>query len=335
MGNERYLPDSNSLRHQFSGVYRREADASPFASLAEITPADKGLLRETVRIRRPQSKNYEDSWGYVIQATRYHGLKWHDQETGSLIFFGRRSETDPTLVVPSFFATPAELTAIVNHVQYKLNVPQTIIKNVSPEDVTSLRPYGFRPYQESEGWSAEARFDDQTYPQQIVDLQKLMEKRGNAYHHLRKALNKYPDVTIRTYQETDKDDVLAIFAAKDGSTRRTQERPKGMYFESHAMYPEADIDKFVTIDNGSGEIIGFSATSDISPLTTASVASLFRPDATKARIWCTYHILAKKYDEGFQLANLGGSEFEATYLFRRRTFRPAEELEKTHLVYAP
>jgi len=330
---ERNLPDVHSLRHQSRGIHRRDRDPNPFASFAEIRPADKGLLQETVQRFRPHSKNYEDSWGYIIQATRYGGFKWHDPQTGSLIFFGRKSHTDPALVVPSFFAEPAMLTSVVDGTQHALKAPQTIIKNASLEDVVHLLPYGFRQYEKHEGWSMEARFDDQTYPQQIVDLKKVIEARGKAYTQLRETLRKEHHMSIRTYQKTDRNEVLDVFASKDGNSRRTLEKSKGAYFASHVMYTTADIDKSVVTDNETGKIVGFLATSDISSETTALVASLFRPDARNTRLWSIYQTLVTKYYEGFHLATLGGCETEANYTFKREKFRPIEQLEKTHLVY--
>lgn len=301
--------------------------------LTNITSSDKEILLKISSRLRPDSINYEDCWGYIIQATRYGGLKWYDPTTESLIFFGRKSDTDATIVVPVFFAEPKYLAHVIKIVQETLKAPQIILKNINPQDVDKFMLYGFHPYNETQGWSAEVRFDDQTYPQQIVDLQKLVVPKGKAYHQLKKSLNKKPYVSIRRYNESDKDNVLHLFALKDGNARDSIEREKGMYFVSHAMYPDADIDKFVIIDKKTNEIIGFTATSDISTSNTALVASIFKVGVRIASIWGIYHTLLIKYREGFALANLGGCETEGTYVFLHRNFRPIEELSKTHLVY--
>jgi hypothetical protein len=101
------------------------------------------------------------------------------------------------------------------------------------------------------------------------------------------------------------------------------------------MYATADIDKYVILDKTSGEIIGFTATSNISPKTTAYVASIFKPGVKVASVWGIYQTLLIKYQEKFEFANLGGCETEGTYNFMRRTFRPVERIEKVHLIYAP
>lgn len=301
--------------------------------LSNIVPTDEKLLRETVLRVRPLSINYEDSWGYIIQATRYGGFKWYDHHNKSLIFFGRKSENDPILVVPSFFAEQKYLANIVTLVQKTIKAPRTVLKNIKPEDVESFLPFGFRPYKKDESWCPEARFDDQTYPQLVIDLKNVEKKKGNRYKKLRTALNKKPKITIRKYNETDKNDVLEIFALKDGTSNNTVERSKGIYYASHIMYLASNLDKFVIIDNETKNIIGFTATSDISSINTTLVASLFKPGFKIASVWGIYQTLIIKYLQGFQKINLGGSETSGSYNFMRRTFQPVIKLKKTHLVY--
>jgi hypothetical protein len=304
-----------------------------FTTLNKIIPSDKKLLAKTVKYFRPNSKNYEDSWGYIIQATRYGGFKWYDPDTGSLIFFGRKSDTDPTLVIPNFFATPKYLANVVKQIQKALKAPRTILKNIDPDEIKQFIPYGFHPYNKNDGWNAKTRFDDQTFPQPIIDLRQLFEGDGKKYYKLRNALYKNPHLTIRKYRSTDKAAVLEIFALKDGNMLVSSGVEKGMFYASHVMYPTASLNKFVVINNDSKEMIGFIALSDISPIVTTAIASIFKPESKNFRVWCEYQILVKKYQKGFQLANLGGSEYEGDYHFKVWTFRPTEELEKTHLVF--
>ncbi len=303
----------------------------PFVS--KIITSDKKLVQETLQRTRPDSKNYEDSWGYIIQATRYGGFKWFDKRTGSLIFFGRKSNSDQTLVVPSYFAENEYLASAVNAVQAALKAPKTILKNAPEESISELCRFGFREYNENEQWSKEARFDDQTYPQLIIDLQKLIEKDGRSYHLLRKALNKNPNISIRKYNGADRETVLKIFDLKDGDTKDTIGKRKGVYYTSHVMYPDADITKFVVVDNQNGEIIGFTATSDITSEITTLIASLFKPGIKVASIWAMYQTLAIKYQQGFQFANLGGCETEMIYTFKCEKFPPVKKLFKKHLIF--
>src|SRR5258708_36746953 len=100
--------------------------STPSFLTSKIVPADRELLYNAVIKFRPNSKNYEDSWGYVIQATRYHGFKVYDPKTGSLIFFGNKAPHDKTLVVPTFCAKPEYLHQVVRRIQIERKVPQVI-----------------------------------------------------------------------------------------------------------------------------------------------------------------------------------------------------------------
>ena len=287
-----------------------------------ITPADKAILQQAVSRWRPNLKNYEDSWGYIIQATRNMGGRWYNPATQTLVFFCRKPHDDNTLVIPNFFAEPEHLKSIIEELQSNFNVSQTVLKNINPQDIEKFIPYGFRQYYDNEQWDDFARFDDQTYPQLVIDLKALAEKKGQGYRHLRRYLRKTTFASIRNYKDKDRDDVLSIFRKKGG-----------MYYESHKMYPDADIDKFVIIDKRTESILGFTAALDLSSTATTLVASLFLPHIRFESSLGTYSTLLTKYKQGFMFANIGGFETKGTYRFYRGSFRPVEEVQKTHLVY--
>lgn len=312
-------------------IIRNDPQLIPYLSV--ITPHDKKLVREAIKRMRPNSKNYEDSWGYIIQATRYGGFKWYDSHTGSLIFFGRKSETDSTLVIPAYFSDLEYLVYIVNRIYKAFNNKKVILKNVNTEEIISLMSHGFRMYEKNEGWDKEAQFDDQTFPQLVVDLKKTIEARGSGFRNLRSALKKITNIRMRKYTHSDRNEVLEIFSLKDKQSKHALQKAKNSYFVSHEMYPDAEIEKYVFFDTHTKEILGFTATSDISSKITALVAALFKPEAKNANIWGIYQTFIQKYREGYQFANLGGCEFKHTYHFTREKFRPLEEIGKSHLVY--
>ena len=328
-----------SLTTQFPRKY-----TYPFSEISKIIRSDKKLLEKTLQLYRPNSKNYEDSWGYIIQSTRYGGFKWYDPTSNSLIFFGRKSDNDPTLVVPNFFAEPKYLASVLAKIQKEVKTSKTILKNINPDEIYLFTPYDFRPYKKNEYWNSQFKYDDQTYPQGIIDLKQVKEAQGKKYHPLRRALNKMPDLSFRKYKISDKKAVLELFALKDRYLNGIQEN--GMYFVSHEMYPNAAIDKYIIIDNETGEILGFTATSDINHDNTTLVASIFKNNLkfnTSKRIsdtrsyivsiWGIYHTFCEKYKERYKLINVGGNEAIRAYTFLHRTFHPVEESQKTHLVF--
>lgn len=311
----------------------KPADFSSY--IAPLSPKDKLLIKATVLKFRPKSISYEDSWGYIIQASRYNGFRWYDPETGYLIFFCNKSEKDPTLVIPNYFAKPEYLAKVIAIVQELKKSPKVILKNISHSDAKALIHAGFRYYRKDEVWSGFAKYDDQTFPQLVIDLDKLAEARGRDYRNLRTALNKSEDYIFRKYRRTDLKKVLEIFALRDGNTLDSPSAKHGMYYASHAIYPPSNIAKYVVEDKVTKKILGFLASSDISGENTALVASVFIPGIKIASIWGMYQALMFKRSQGFRQINIGGFETPGTYNFLRLTFRPVAQLKRLHLVYNP
>jgi hypothetical protein len=299
-----------------------------FSFISTIQPTDKKLLELTVKYFKPSSQNYEDSWGYIIQATRYGGFKWYDPNNGSLVFFGRKSQTNPTLIVVNYFADPTYLAKVIKTMKKVTRAPQVILKNINTEDVPTLLEFNFQEYQPHDFWADDARFDDQTYPQLVSDLESVVKMKGKIYHQLRKALRKDAHATIRKYKNTDKEAVTEIFKLKD-----LHSNSNNAYYASHIMYPDASLNKFTITDSRTNKIIGFTATSDITITTTALVSLIFMPGVKTASIWGIYQTLLLNYAKGIKYVNFGGCEYEGSYIFRTRTFRPVKKIQKTHLLY--
>src|SRR6185369_7459837 len=167
-----------------------------------------------------------------------------------------------------------------------------------------------------------------------VDLKLLKNHFGKIYQNLRTVLNKKTHLRIRKYTEKDSPWVYKIFDLIDEKYSSPKKPSKRDYYISHAMYPAADIDKYVIVSGEDDEIVGFTATSKISSISTALVAALFKPHMGSTSVWGIYQTLISAYDQGYQLINLGGCETKGTHNFMRRTFRPIEQLGKTHLIYS-
>ncbi|SRR6266568_1561636 len=295
-------------------------------SLKEISEEDQQLLHAIVQTNLPTSQAYEHAWGYLIQSTRYGNLRWYDPRTNSLIFFGKKSSEDHTLVVPTFFATPEHLASTLRTVQKLTGTPQIILKNIDPRNINLYLPYGFRSYADDESWDLEARFDDQTFPQLLIDLKTVIECQGSDYRKLRKYLHRGRcEYRFRPYQVQDQEAVLNLLALKDSITSSQR------YSASHDMYLSSATEKYVIEDNE--QIVGFTVTSDISSECTALCAGIFLPGKPELAPWGLYQTMEKKYRQGFNAVNLGGSETYGTMEFKRQLFRPVRELSRTHLIF--
>jgi hypothetical protein len=294
--------------------------------LSSISPKDKALIAEMVQRYRPESKYYEDSWGYIIQSTRFSGFKLHDPVNNSLIFFGRKSASDNTLVIPSYFAPKEQFIKMISDVLKSDESNKLILKNVNLSEIGEFIKCGFREYKDDEFWFEDARYDDQTFPQLVVDLTKLKEARGKKYYKLRSVQNKLKNLLLRNYNMEDKNDALNLFRLKDGQTH-------GMYYSSHEMYPDAPLDKYVTVSKNESKVIGFTALSRVSSDTVALVAAIFNTTYKSSSVWGIYKTLMIAHVQGFKYANLGGTERAGVNNFMKEKFRPVDEIKKTHLIF--
>lgn len=327
-----HLPHNKTAPGKKTGTKRNNV----LQKVSPLTSQDKELFQKTILKFRPLTNHYEDSWGYIIQATRYDGFKWYDKRTGSLVLFGKKSRRDDTLVVPNFIGKISYLKDVLNKVLEQENISKAIIKNVNPLDKLLFLAQGFREYNDDEYWSKYAPYDDQTFPQLVIDLNRLAVPKGRQYRNLRTALRKPLALDFRKYKSSDKEEVLILFSLRDGNNSKNisqEARENGMYYVSHAMYPDASLDKMVFIDRKTNKIIGFIASSDISKRNTCLVASIFKPTVNTESVWGIYQSMLLKYQQGFQQINIGGVETSGTFHFLRRYFRPVEQIAKTHLVY--
>ena len=299
----------------------------------QIFPEDRLLLSRAAAIYHPQSLFYEDSWGYVMQATRYQGFKYYNADSDLLIFGGYKSPQDRTISVPVFFGDHRDVVKVLNTISQERNC-RIILKNVSPSDVDSLCRYGLRKYTDGESWSPEAIYDDQTYPQVIVDLNELIPCHGRAYHKLTNLLNRVNlsgGYEMLPYSSTHKSEVINLIEEKDHQCSCNS----NPYWEAHKMYLEdvEDSNRYVITEDG--YVKGFIVTSSISSTATALCAALFRCGSKKDSAWGMYHVLVQEFQNGFKYANLGGSETVGVFEFKRQTFKPSMLIERTHLVWEP
>lgn len=289
--------------------------------ISKLNEQDKNLLEEMVRDIRPASKAYEDSWGYIIQATRYNGFKLWDFDSKTLIFFSRKPEDEKTLVVPNFFAKPDSLIKVFPKVIALKHCNKIVLKNIDSRNVERFLRLGFRQYAQNENWDKFTKYDDQTYPQPIVNITQAIKMMGNKYRNLRNQVRRNGIYQLRSFNDSDLQEVLTILKRKE----------KGKYFDSHVMYPTADLEKFVVTFNN--VIEGFIAVSSISSATFALNASIILSKHRGVGVWASYQVFLKKKLEGFKYVNLGGSENPGTYTFKEWNYKPSTYLNRTHLVY--
>lgn len=303
---------------------------------SRIAPTDRVSLRDLIHQHRPNTTFYEDSWGYIIQATRHGGFKLSQSRGDFVAFFAYKSRERDTLVVPSFFGSAAQLAQAARLACAKYGLP-VVLKNIAPCNAPSFRAYGFRGYENGEMWSPEAPFDDQTFPQVLVELGGLVHCQGGNYRKLRNVLNRQPCFELHPYLDTHREAVIELLRRKDRTARAGS---GGLYVQSHEVYLDGaahGLDRYVVV--GNDRVRGFLAMSAITGDTVALCAAIFEEGFKETEgikeltPWGIYMALSEKHREGYRFANLGGSESCGTFEFKRQTFNPSMLIHRTHLVW--
>ncbi|MCA9485395.1 MAG: hypothetical protein KC506_00960, partial [Nanoarchaeota archaeon] len=155
---------------------------------SRITQQDEETFRQKTQEQRPKrNKDFKDSWAYIVQASR--NLPYKIETQGGLFFLGAK-EDESAIVIPNYFATNKEVGKTALEIQEITGLP-VVLKNVNPIHVKDLEEEGFRGYLRGEEWSDESHYDDQTFPEQVVNIEELIRLRGNNYDCLRQELTSF------------------------------------------------------------------------------------------------------------------------------------------------
>ncbi len=291
-------------------------------NLTKLTFEDEKTFRSFVGRFRPTSDRFEDSWAYILQATRKWPKKYLNGE--NLVLLSKKE--DGTCVIPHYFCSDEVLVGLVRDLGQK-----AILKNVSPKDVERLKHLGFEEYGEGERWSHGCLYDNQTFPQQILNLDKLLSLRGKEYSRLRGELNgsrrKVKTIERRSYNPArDKDAVRDIILSQE-------ERNPGT-LDSHEMYLELERSSFLvpSVFTVGGKIIGYTLVDHISDTCAAFNALVYDTNISQLSSRLTFESARMLVDMGYRLFNLQGSETAGVDRWKRK-FNPINSNYRKHLIF--
>jgi hypothetical protein len=185
--------------------------------------------------------------------------------------------------------------------------------------------HSFDTYGEDESWDAEIRYDDQTFPQQVIDLARVCEKRGRKYNALRNELNSGPTVSFLHYSaEKHAGLVRKLFA---------QQQIEG-YYDAHAMYLnlETTEDRWSFVFFVDDTLVGFSVLDRISPVCVAYNALACDISMRFLATSITHEICVFSYEQGFEFLNMQGSETAGLDRWKRK-FVPSKSIKRVHMLY--
>lgn len=280
--------------------------------------------------------DFELSSGAIIQSTRL-GFFCHCDNNGMVIWTNKK-ETNNKVIVSSVGENRDELTRRVADSLFRETGVPVIVKNVSNDRARHLKEMGFREYQKDEAWDRYSRYDDNSFPQVILDVGQLAEVQGPTYRSLREELNrvgrKY-SLEIAAFDAAHKDELSSLLRSwlKSMVERNALDKREAEEATSIFLQERDDLLGYEAYTHA-GVLVGWLVFSEITPqcLGYNVLVNDFGLFGSYRRLMFEGARIARSL--GYTYLNVQGSEDEAQYLSKKRLV-PVLEIPKTHLVYDP
>ena len=225
---------------------------------------------------------------------------------------------------------------------------RVVVKHVSDAMAIGLKRFGFREYDDSEGWAHDCLKDDQSYPEVVIDVGRRLvhgfdRARGDARMQAKNGVfvtqhyrsNDLQDSTIRSKVENAIETVfnqwLEHFQVRhpwaiDDEFVRWHKRA----FRTFALGPEFEV--MLLLRTGDQIPVAVFAATDVGGRQKDMVFS-FASDTDDNKHRMAYDLLLNDCAQsGCKWLNLGGSETESLFEFKK-SIGPHELIETTHLVF--
>lgn len=296
--------------------------------IKKISFSDKKI--KELFLRQKPYKAFEDSWYALIQGIRRDPCVY-DQS----IFFSSHPRSDNYIVIYNHCCKSLkEFSEKVSNLA-KLCNKRVIWKNVPSQSVDELFFLGFRPYKTSEFWSIEAPFDDQTYPQYVCNINRLLEKNSKGklaqlkqqFRSVEKNIDK---IYIHQYSK-DQHKISLDRLLKDVSREIVSKNSQDIQdvYDSNRLFLDhpPDFSYVLSINHNPISFIGLDIREE-----TANFNCLIYDRSIK--YLATYTILSVcklLKDKGALYLNLSGSEIPALDYWKKKFF-PERKFYRTHLI---
>lgn len=306
-----------------------------------VTPRDEEIYQ---KFADDGTVCYGNSWHYHRQAARNGWYKYYDGET--LITMTTRGKGKyPYVLVRPMGKDAIEKTYILAKTLGERTGEKVIVKKIDEKQKHEFLRMGFEDYRDGDGWHQDYRYDDDTFPESVIDLVAMVAKTSREYRNLRRHLNQFErDHTCKIVRYdpkmhfADVSQLLKTWASE--FVRRHPEETEDSLIESHMPYlhdiprGERGRDYFAFLFYIDERPVAFSFAAKISRTTVglfANVCDNSFPGLADAVVYRTFE---KAQAAGFRFANFGGCESETLHTFRSR-FKPSMRHKCSHVVLYP
>ncbi len=311
-----------------------------------LEPDDECILA-LARSRNTNALDYANARNFVTQST-FFGGHIHLQETGIVLATKRHPKQGPP-VITQWFGPKGKQTAATLAETLAERGEKVIIKNIGQSERDWFVKNGFHDYREADGWSPFFRFDDDTYPQCVLDLGKTTKLAGPGLKTLRYHVKRFkrendwkllpltPErrvdaMTVHADWSRDYRKRHARFIQADPSNGHSVDLHRRFILDPQNIYNAKDLLSFVLYANE--RPCGFSLLERVSRTCVGLYSSIAASNKNGISETLILESLREAHEAGYRHANLGGSEFSSLHRFKLK-FEPVQFIQKTHLVKYP
>ena len=295
-------------------------------------------FRGIIRRFHPESKHFEFCNGYITQAIRNHPQVYSPNKD-TIVFFTKKSAGNRTPYVIVCSAGKNRLNAIkeLALILYNKSKQKVIIKNVDKELAKLEKFKGFRKYKEGESWDNISKYDDNTFPQLIIEINKDIDLEGTPFKRLREELHLFDrrfNIELIKYKEQHK----KIFAellnkwASQMSERMGLDKKEVIKATQMFGFLRDDFFQYLVYEKRTKRYVGFVSLSTISELCLGYNALIndFNYEGLYRKLMYEGVKIAARL--GFKFLNLQGSEIKEQFDSKLK-LRPDIKLERKQLIY--
>ncbi len=275
-------------------------------------------------------KAYEDCFYSIIQGIRKKPLFFRKK-----IFFtyGSKLGKDFLIIYNHLYEKHHDFANALKELLFITRLDYAIYKNASIEEISNLKNEGFREYHNAEHWSQNARFDDQSYPQVVLDVNRLSRLEGKDYKRLRNYCHRFSSakISFKPYSKIN-DYVNCEKLVKNISLKISQNSGYDYHevYDANKVFLEYNPEESYIIYY-ENKIIGFIGIGVHK--THAFLNSLQILDSyPNIGVFVMYKISQILQSKGVKFFNLSGSENHSLFIWKNK-FIPHSLIERMHLVY--
>lgn len=289
-------------------------------------------FKKQQREHQPNALDFEYCTGYLRQATR-NGCFERTEDDTSIIWTRRQPNKDRYVIVASSGKNRVGIIESTSKELAKESEKDVVVKNVGRDLEVKLKASGFEDYRDDERWDY-SKYDDNTYPQQIVDTEKCSSLEGPKYSSLREELMRFRrKVPIKVVPYKSKERVKSLLERwAEQMSRRDANMNYDELIRSHEDFIESNTAYLQFEILNPDSVVGFISLSEISRrcmgfnalINDFSYRNLYRA--------IMFEGIKIVNEHGYHFVNLQGSEDEDQHKSKRR-FKAGTEIPKKHLVY--